>query len=307
MTTQMLDTIEELTRRVPALRLIGNTPLLQLPLPQGGLCLAKAEWTNPGLSIKDRPILWMLARAMQEGQLSGTRRVLDITSGNSGIAYAMIGSALGIGITLVVPGYASKERIYRMQAHGAEVILTPPEAVYDDAMRLGYELARNYPEKYVMLDQYANQANIDAHYNGTGEEILRQWEGEISHFVSGVGTGGTLTGVGGRLKDAFPTMRMVHMMPAEDTGIQGLKPLKAPGAIVPKNFRREMVDETLEVTVEEAYGACHWLARNGVFVGQSSGANFAAARKLAMREAGARVATVFPDTGERYYSAGLWK
>jgi len=305
-TTTILD---ELLQRVPALTLIGNTPLLEInalsaEFPRLALH-AKAEWMNPGGSIKDRPVLRMLAELIERDELQG-RRVLDSTSGNSGIAYAMIGAALDVPVTLVIPGNASQERLRRIRAHGAEIILTDPLLGYDEAMRLAHRLAAEHPDRYLHLDQYSNAANRLAHYEGTGAEILRQAQGPITHFVCGVGTGGTLTGTGRALKDHDPAIRIVQVLPEEFPGIEGLKPLKAPGSIKPVNFHADIVDETVEVTVEEAFDACGLLARHGLFVGQSSGANLAAVRKLAARHPGARVVTVFADTGERYHSTGLW-
>jgi S-sulfo-L-cysteine synthase (O-acetyl-L-serine-dependent) len=306
--TTTTDILHDLKRRVPALQLIGNTPLLEVNVYENLFprlsIKAKAEWVNPGGSIKDRPVLNMLARLVEDDNL-GLRRVLDSTSGNSGIAYAMIGAALGIPITLVIPGNASVERLRRIKAHGAEVILTDPLLGYDEALRVAHELAHAEPVKYFLIDQYSNRANWEAHYHGTGEEIVRQ-AGEITHFISGVGTGGTLTGIGRRLKDANPEVQVVLVQPEEFPGIEGLKPLKAPGSIRPKNFHEHLVDQRIEVTVEEAFDAGRLLARNGLFVGQSSGANLAAARRLAEAEPEARIVTVFADTGERYYSTGLW-
>ncbi|MCC7509523.1 MAG: PLP-dependent cysteine synthase family protein [Planctomycetes bacterium] len=306
--TTTLTSVNELKRRVPALQLIGHTPLLEVNVyenlfPQLSI-KAKAEWVNPGGSIKDRPVLNMLAKLLEDDTLGG-RRVLDSTSGNSGIAYAMIGAALGIPVTLVIPGNASLERLRRIKAHGAEVILTDPLLGYDEAMRKAHDLAHAAPDKYFLIDQYSNRANWQAHYFGTGAEIVAQ-AGEITHFISGVGTGGTLTGIGERLKEHNPDIQVVLVQPEEFPGIEGLKPLKAPGSIKPKNFHEHLVDRRIEITVEEAFEASRLLARNGLFVGQSSGANLAAARRLAEDEPGAKIVTVFADTGERYYSTGLW-
>ncbi len=309
MTTVLADIRTELRRRVPALQLIGNTPLLEVnALAQRFPRLsvrAKAEWVNPGGSIKDRPVFNMLAQLIEDGTL-GQRRVLDSTSGNSGIAYAMIGAALGIPVTLVIPGNASRERLRRIKAHGAEVILTDPLLGYDEAMRHAHKLAHEQQQRYLLLDQYSNRANWQAHYEGTATEILAQGGRDATHFISGVGTGGTLTGIATRLKEEIPGLKVVHVLPEEFPGIEGLKPLKAPGSIRPRNFHEQLVDERIDITIEEAFEHCQLLARHGLFVGQSSGANLAAAAKLAQREPNARVITVFADTGERYYSTGLW-
>jgi cysteine synthase B len=301
--------LADLIRRVPALGLIGNTPLLEINVLQNrfpNLSLrAKAEWINPGGSIKDRPVLNMLARVIEDDNLGG-RRVLDSTSGNSGIAYAMIGAALGIPVTLVIPGNASQERLRRIRAHGAEVILTDPLLGYDEAMRHCHRLAHDHEDKYLLVDQYSNAANWHAHYNGTALEILRQGGGDATHFISGVGTGGTLTGIARRLKEHNPALKVVLMQPEEFPGIEGLKPLKNPDDIRPVNFHEHLVDDRVEVTIEEAFEHSRLLAQNGIFVGQSAGANIAAAAKIAAREPEARIVTLLPDTGERYYSTGLW-
>lgn len=306
--TTKTDILFELKRRIPALGLIGNTPLLDVNVFENRFprlsIKAKAEWVNPGGSIKDRAVFRMLARVLEEDALQG-RRVLDSTSGNSGIAYAMIGAALGIPVTLVVPGNASKERQRRIRAHGAELILTDPVLGYDEALRHAHDLAEREPDNYLLVDQYANQANVEAHYEGTAAEILRQTE-EITHFVSGVGTGGTLTGIARRLKEHDPNIRIVQVVPDDFPGIEGLKPLRTPDAIRPKIFDESLVDERVDITIDEAADHCQLLARNGIFVGQSSGANLAVAAKIAEREPTANIVTVFADTGERYYSTGLW-
>lgn len=307
--TTRTDILFELARRIPALGLIGNTPLLEVNVLESrfpALSIhAKAEWMNPGGSIKDRAVLRMLARVLEANALGG-RRILDSTSGNSGIAYAMIGAALRMPVTLVVPGNASKERQRRIKAHGAELILTDPILGYDEAMRHAHELADVYPDKYLLVDQYANDANWQAHYHGTAEEILRQSHGDITHFIAGVGTGGTLTGIAKRLKEYDPGIKIVQAMPDDFPGIEGLKPLRAPDALRPKIFDESLVDEIVDVTIDEAAEHCQLLARNGIFVGQSSGANLAVAAKVAEREPKAKVATIFADTGERYYSTSLW-
>jgi cysteine synthase B len=176
---------------------------------------------------------------------------------------------------------------------------------YDEALRVAHDLAEREPDKYLLVDQYANEANVQAHYDGTGAEILRQTD-EITHFISGVGTGGTLTGIAKRLKEHDPAIKIVQAMPDDFPGIEGLKPLRSADAVRPKIFEASLVDECVDVTVYEAADYCRVLARNGIFVGQSSGANLAVAAKIALNEPFARIVTVFADTGERYYSTGLW-
>ncbi len=310
MTTATTNILTELKQRVPLLQLIGNTPLLEIePFSQvarDAKILAKAEWRNPGGSIKDRPVMYMLARAIEEGRFEGGRRVLDSSSGNAGIAYAMLGAALGVPVTLVVPGNASEERKRRILAHGAELILTDPLLGYDEALHTAHKLAEEQPEKYFLVDQYANDSNVRAHYETTGREILEQTGGEITHFISGVGTGGTLTGVGRRLKQYNKRIRIVQVVPEVFPGIEGLKPLESPLDVRPKILDESLVDERVRVTIEEAYDYCNKLAHRGIFVGQSSGAYIAVAHKIAAKHPGARIATVFPDTGERYFSTRLW-
>ena len=189
---------------------VGRTPLVELkpdpPLPDGVQLLAKLESVNPGGSIKDRPVARILTRGLAEGRLGGGRRLLDSSSGNAGIAYAMLGAALGVGVTLVIPGNASRERLDRIAAHGAEILLTDAIEGYDFALREAKRLAVTHPERYWYADQYANRNNWLAHYETTGKEILAQTREQVGHapdaFVAGVGTGGTLTGVGRRLRDA---------------------------------------------------------------------------------------------------------
>ena len=294
----------------PALTLIGGTRLFRIDLPElaeGRVeILAKAEWTNPGGSIKDRPVMRMLLEAVLSGELAPGRTLLDSTSGNAGIAYAMIGSMLGFPVKLVVPGNASEERKKRILAHGAEIIQTDPLEGYDAALREAHRLHDLDPDRYFMPDQYANEHNWRAHYEGTAAEILAQTEGKLTHFVAGIGTGGTLTGVGRRLKENRSGAAIVCVVPEAFPGIEGLKPLGRPEDIVPKILDAGVIDERIEVSAEQAGACCHALARRGLFVGQSSGAYLSAALAIARREKGARIVTVFSDLGERYFSTRLW-
>lgn len=296
--------------RCPALALIGNTPLVRVDafrdeLP-GREILAKCEWMNPGGSVKDRPVLRMLLDAIERGALSPGKTILDSSSGNAGIAYAMIGGALGFPVEVVVPANASSERRLRIRAHGAKLRLTDAPLGYDEALREAHRLAAADPGKYFFSDQYSNDSNWRAHYETTAVEILEQVGGPITHFVAGIGTGGTITGIGRRLKERDPSIRVVCVVPEEFPGIEGLKPLATPEAIRPSILDESVIDERVAVTSEEAYEHCQLLASRGLFVGQSSGAYLKAARDVASREPGARIVTVFSDTGERYYSARLW-
>ena len=296
--------------KYPALALIGYTPLVRVQVPElpdnGAEVFAKAEWTNPGGSGKDRPVLSMLLEAVLAGQLTPDRTILDSSSGNAGIAYAMIGAILGYRVELVVPGNASAERKKRILAHGATVIETDPLEGYDAALHEAHRLAQAQPDRYYMADQYANEHNWRAHYETTAVEILEQTDGQISHFVAGIGTGGTITGVGRRLKEHNPQIQVVCVMAEAFPGIEGLKPLNSPQDIVPAILDESTIDRRIPVTADEAYALCHSLARRGLFAGQSSGAYLKAAIEVAQETPGARIITVFSDLGDRYFSTRLW-
>ncbi len=301
--------LQELIRRHPLLCLIGNTPLVPVELFRQELpdvdILAKCEFLNPGGSVKDRSVLRMLTEAVANGTLPPEKTILDSSSGNAGIAYAMIGSILGRRVELVVPANASEERKKRIRAHGATLVLTDPVAGYDEALR---EVRRRYaaaPDRYFFADQYSNDANWQAHHDTTAEEILAQTGGRISWFVAGVGTGGTITGVARRLKAHDPKIRIACVMPEEFPGIEGLKPL-GPGLIMPEIFDQTLIDDWLPVSTDDAYDMCGRLARLGFFVGQSSGAYLYGARQIARRVRRGQIVTLFPDIGERYMSTKMW-
>lgn len=294
---------------------IGNTPLVELPLiatvaPRTRL-FAKLESVNPGGSVKDRPVARMLQQAIADGRLAGGRRLLDSSSGNAGISYAMLGAALGIPVTMVVPGNASQERLGRIRAHGAELIITDPVEGYDFAVREAQRLAQEQPERYWHCDQYGNADNWRAHYEGTAAEILSQLADRGAEppdcFVAGVGTGGTITGVGMRLREVRPEVHVVAAIPETFPGIEGLKPLGHPGDIVPALLDETLIDERVAVTLDEAVDMCRRLARCGLFVGPSSGAFVHVALKLAANRHYRNIVTVLSDTGERYVSAGMWQ
>jgi cysteine synthase B len=302
--------IEPFLERYPALRAIGNTPLVPVDLLRAELphveVFAKLECLNPGGSLKDRPVLRMLLGALAEGRLTPGRTILDSSSGNAGIAYAMMGTLLGFPVEIVVPANASAERKRRLAAHGARIVYTDPLKGYDEALREVHRRWAADPERYFFCDQYRNPDNWRAHYETTGVEILEQTGGRITHFVAGVGTGGTLTGVGRRLKEHDPRIRVVCVLPEPFPGIEGLKPLGGPEDIVPAILDQTLIDERVPVTAEEAYGMCQRLARAGFFVGQSSGAYLVAVERVARRERRGRFVTLFNDLGERYFSTGLW-
>ncbi len=292
---------------------IGRTPLVEVrgfEIGRGSSIFAKLESSNPGGSIKDRPVARMMLFALDAGEFAGGRRLLDSSSGNAGIAYAMIGARLGIPVTLVIPGNASRERLERSRAHGAEVVLTDPVEGYDFAVREAQRLAREQPERYFHCDQYSNPENVRAHYHGTGEELLSQVVQRAGRppdaFVAGVGTGGTLMGVGRRLLEANPELRIAAVVPEPFPGIEGLKPLGHPGDLVPAILDQALIHERIPVTLEQAADLARALGKHGFFVGPSSGAYLQGALELARRKRGWIVATVFSDSGERYGSTGLW-
>lgn len=294
---------------------IGRTPLLELDfteeLAHGIRLFAKLESVNPGGSVKDRPVARMLTEAIKAGRFTGGRRLLDSSSGNAGISYAMLGTALGVPVTIVVPGNASRERLDRIAAHGAELILTDPIQGYDFALKEAHRLAEEYPERYWYCDQYSNPDNWRAHYEGSGAEILTQLEEQAGilpeAFVAGVGTGGTITGVGRRLREVDPKVHIAAVIPERFPGIEGLKPLGEPDDIVPAILDESLIDERINVSIEQAIAMCMRLARLGLFVGPSSGAFVQGALALAASGRYCTIVTVLSDTGERYGSTGMWK
>ena len=293
--------------RHPPLMAIGNTPMVRLDLPLDvgdAQVYAKYEHLNPGGSIKDRPVLRMLVEAVLSGELTREKVVLDATSGNAGIAYAMIGAILGYRVELVMPENASEERKKRVLAHGAEIVFTDPMLGYDETL---HEVRRRYeqdPERYFYCDQYSNQNNPMAHYDTTAEEILQQVAG-ITHFVAGVGTGGTITGVGRRLKETDPDIQIVVINFDEWPGVEGLKPL-GQGHIIPDTYDESVVDRTVEIDIDEAYEMSRTLASRGIFAGQSSGAYLLGAYQVATEARHGRIVTITNDIGERYFSTGMW-
>lgn len=293
------------------LDLIGNTPLINLdflsPRPNKVRLFAKAEFLNPGGSLKDRPVLAMLTEAIESGQLTKDKIIIDSSSGNAGISYAMIGAALGYKVTIVIPGNASEERKMRMLAHGAQLIETDPLEGYDQALRQVRAIYADAPQRYFFCDQYSNKANLMAHYKTTASELLSQVPEEISHFVCGVGTGGSLSGIARRLKDVNRAVKIVGVRPEAWPGIEGLKPLGGKGDIIPAIYDSSLVDFWLDVTADQAKMMSMQLAEKGYFVGQSSGAYLAACHQLMLTLSQGVVATLLNDTGERYFSTRLWK
>jgi len=291
--------------------LIGRTPLVALTrvasLKPGVRLLAKLESRNPGGSVKDRPAWGIVREALADGRLGPGKILLDATSGNTGIAYAMLGAALGFRVRLCVPAQASPERRAILNAYGAEVVLTDPLEGTNGAIREARRLAEEGGPEIFYADQYSNPANWRAHYDGTGVEILEQTGGEVTHFVAGLGTTGTLMGVGRRLERERPGVKLVAVQPdASFHGIEGLKHL--PTSIVPAIYDPTVPDEQMGISTEEAQRTVRKLAREeGIFAGISSGAALAAALLVAGTIEEGTIVVVFPDGGERYASHGLWE
>lgn len=291
---------------------VGNTPLIKVDIsryiPDKVEIFAKLEYFNPGGSIKDRPILRMIKEAIKSGELTHDKVILDSTSGNAGVAYSMIGAALGYKIELVIPCNASEERKQSIKAYGANIIFTDPIKGYDEAIRKAHELLEENPGKYYMPDQYANEYNPVAHYDTTGKEILEQTEGEVTHFICGVGTGGTVMGVGKRLKEYKPDINIYVIRPEDFPGIEGLKPMGTE-YIKPKIYKEDFIEDLkFCITSEDAKEMCNILSREmGIFAGQSSGAFLKGAIELAREINKGVIVTIFPDTGNRYFSTQLWE
>lgn len=285
---------------------IGDTPLIRLrrvpgELPVGVLVCAKAEHLNPGGSVKDRPALAMILAGEKDGRLRRGMTILDATSGNTGIAYAMIGAARGYSVAICVPRNAGRQRKAILRSLGVEVIETDPLLSTDGAQLVAREMFANEPEKYFYADQYNNDANWRAHYEGTGPEIWKQTDGSITHFVAGLGTSGTFVGVTRRLKELNPELRAVSMQPDSPLhGLEGLKHMET--AMVPGIYDPNLADQQVEVSTEDAQEMVGRLAEEeGLLVGTSSGANVFAALRLARTlERNALVVTVLCDRGERY-------
>ncbi len=298
------------------LALIGNTPLVRIrhlgDLPHPVELYAKLEGFNPGGSVKDRPVLRIVEDAERDGRLEpgpkgAPRTILDSTSGNAGIAYAMVGAVKGHPVTLVVPGNASEERKATMQAYGADLVLSDPLEGSDGAMLVAQRMAEDHPDLYVYLNQYANPSNWRAHYDGTGVEVASQTHGRITHFVAGVGTTGTVVGAGRRLREMSPAIEIVAAEP--DSGFHGIEGWKhLPTAITPAIYDPTVAHRTVRVTTEEAYALTRDLAaREGIFAGISSGAALAAAVAVARDLREGVVVVIFPDAGARYLSTPVWR
>jgi cysteine synthase B len=301
----------EFHERYPALNLIGNTRMVEVlcfkdELPEVTI-YAKAEYANPGGSLKDRPVRRMLLEACIDGKIGKGQIVLDSSSGNAGIAYAMLGAMMKIPVQIVVPGNASRERKLRIAAHGATLVQTDAMEGYDEALREGHRIAEREPGRFFHCNQYSNDNNWKSHYHETAAEILLQTDGKLTHFVSGIGTGGTITGVGRRLKKDLPEVEIVQIVPEDFPGIEGLKPLESPGDIIPKILDQSVVDKKVRVTSTDAARMCALLARYGLFAGQSSGAYLQGVYETAKRIRKGTIVTLLNDIGERYMSTRLWE
>lgn len=288
---------------------IGNTPLVRL----SRICqnshvriLAKLEGNNPGGSVKDRPALFMINQAEQSGQLTKDKIILEPTSGNTGIALAMIGAAKGYKVKLVLPACVSIERQRTLEAFGAEVILTNALEGTDGAIRLAWRMVEQEPQRYFMPNQFANIANPLSHYMTTGPEILRQTQGDVDVFVAGMGTTGTLMGVGRFLKEHIPHIKIIGVEPCPGHRIQGLKNMSE--SIVPKIFDRSVLDEVITVDDDQAFDLARLLAsKEGIFAGMSSGAAVAGALRVAERMSSGTIVTIISDRGDRYLSTALFR
>lgn len=295
--------------------LVGDTPLVRLHHIErdcpGVELWAKCEFCNPAGSVKDRAALRIVRDALARGQLGPGARLLDSTSGNTGIAYAMVGAALGVPVTLVMPENVSAPRKQVTSAYGVEIIYSSPMEGSDGAIRLAKELAAGRPERYFYADQYSNPNNPLAHYHGTGLEIWAQTEGRVTHFVTGIGTSGTVVGTSRRLRELSPRVRCVAVQPDDAMhGLEGMKHL--PSSLVPQIYDPAPLHDTIWMPTDEGWDMSERLAREeGLFVGHSSGGNVAAARRVgrALAAAGERgvVVTILCDRGDRYFVPLRWE
>ncbi|MGH9346789.1 MAG: PLP-dependent cysteine synthase family protein [Vicinamibacterales bacterium] len=291
--------------------LIGNTPLVRLPRFEEGLrnveLYAKIEGRNPAGSVKDRPAARMILEGERTGALTPDKIILDATSGNTGIAYAMIGAARGYTVRLCMPENVTPERKRILRAYGAELVMTNPLEGSDGAIRMARQLYNEDRALYFYADQYNNDANWRSHFDTTGPEIIDQTDGRLTHFVAGLGTSGTFMGVGRRLRSFNPAIRLISAQPDSPLhGLEGLKHMES--AIVPGIYDPTLADEDVRVNTEEAHELTRRLAiQEGLLVGISSGANLAAALHVARRAEEAVVVVIFCDGGEKYLSERFWE
>ena len=291
--------------------LVGNTPLLELSsisrdVP-GVRILGKAEWYNPGGSVKDRPALWMIRAGEKSGLLTPEKTIIDATSGNTGIAYAWIGASLGYKVKLCMPKNASEERKKILRAYGVEVVLTDPGEGSDGAIREARRLYAEAPERYFYPDQYKNPANPRSHYESTAPEIWEQTDGEVTHFVAGLGTSGTFVGTATRLREYNPEIKVVSFEPDSPFhGLEGMKHMAS--AIVPEIYDPTIADQNLGTPTEDAYDMVKHLAREeGILVGISAGAAVATSLRVAREMESGVVVTVLCDSADKYLSESFWE
>ena len=307
--------LRETTTNLPAGRslesLVGNTPLLDLSqlienASRDVRLYAKAEWLNPGGSVKDRPALNIIREAEKRGDLREGITLLDSTSGNMGIAYAMFGAARGHRVKLVIPANASRERMQILRAYGVELVISDPAEGSEGARVVVKEIAAADPHRYFYANQYDNPDNWQAHYKTTANEIWQQTTGQVTHFIAGLGTTGTLTGTGRRLRELNPDIRLLAMQP--DSPFHGLEGLKhIPSAVKPGIYDESVHDEIVPVRTEDAHAMCRRLAREmGYLVGISSGAAVSAALQIAQSLEDGVVVTVLPDDASKYLSDAFW-
>jgi S-sulfo-L-cysteine synthase (O-acetyl-L-serine-dependent) len=294
------------------LRTIGNTPLIPL-LRIGGefpgvRILAKAEWYNPGGSVKDRPAYRMIRAAELSGQLTTDKTILDATSGNTGIAYAMIAARRGYRCKLLMPANASTERKKLLKAYGAEVVLTDPAEGSDGAFYAAQQLYKEQPDLYFYPDQYGNPENLRAHHETTGPEIIEQTDGKITHFLAGLGTSGTLMGTGKRLREFNPDIELVAIQPEGPFhGLEGLKHMET-ASHVPELYDAKVPDQIVRISTEAAQQMARRMTREeGLYVGVSAGAGICAALKIAATIKEGVIVAVCPDAGARYQSEKFWE
>jgi cysteine synthase B len=288
---------------------IGNTPMVELkqvnPNPKVRL-LAKMEGNNPAGSVKDRPALYMITKAEQSGRLTKDKTILEPTSGNTGIALAMIGAAKGYRVKLTLPACVSSERRHILEAFGAEVIMTPANEGTDGAIHLAHKIVEQEPEKYFMPNQFANPDNPLSHYETTAPEIFKQSAGQIDYFVAGMGTTGTLMGIARYLREKIKSVKIVGLEPTPHHTIQGLKNMTE--SIIPAIYNRDRLDDVMTIEDDEAYEMTRRLAsEEGIFAGISSGAAVAGAARIAKDMKSGTVVTILPDRGDRYLSTMLFR
>ncbi|HUT86937.1 MAG TPA: cysteine synthase family protein [Candidatus Heimdallarchaeota archaeon] len=289
---------------------IGNTPLIELTnlnkKNSKVKILGKLEGCNPSGSVKDRPAYYMIKHAEESGRLGKGKTILEPTSGNTGIALAMIGAAKGYPVTLVMPECVSSERRLILEAFGTEVVLTSARERTDGAIKKAHQIHQENPERYYMPNQFANEQNVLAHYETTGPEILAQTNGEVDVFVAGMGTTGTVMGAGRYLREKKPEIRIVGVEPSQGHTIQGLKNMNE--SIVPEIYQPSQLDEKIVIEDGEAFEMTRRLAtKDGLFVGMSSGAAVAGALRIASEMSSGTVVVILPDRGDRYLSTMLFR